>query len=233
MSTHSRNSHQSVLVFLRAPERGCVKTRLAKTLGDEMALALYRCFVEDTLCMIEKTEYSPVLCYHPKEKRSLVADWLGEEYVYWPQKGVSLGDKMSNALQKAFDLGIRQAVVLGTDTPDLSHHILAQAFETLDTHHAVVGPALDGGYYLVGFDTSGFFSQVFQNIPWGTSRVFNETIEIFHKNRRLVSYLPAWQDIDEEKDLRDLIKRHAGAKPNLRTLRLITERKGFGDYKII
>jgi rSAM/selenodomain-associated transferase 1 len=222
MTENQPHTRHSILVFLRAPEIGLVKTRLAKTLGDETTLSLYKCFVKDTLQTLQKTVYQPTLCYHPRRKLSLITQWLGEEYDYWPQEGASIGDKMANGFRRAFREGFDRVVILGTNLPDLPHHIVNTAFDALETHQAVIGPSKDGGYYLIGFRAHGFLPAIFKNIPWGTDRVFTDTLAVFGSKIASVFLLPKWQDIDEKEDLEALFKRNEGGKAACCTMALLT-----------
>jgi uncharacterized protein len=223
MTENKQRARHAVLVFLRAPEKGQVKTRLAKTLGDEKALALYKCFVEDTLQTLQETVYQPTLCYHPSDKLPLITQWLGENNDYWPQEGISLGDKMANGFIKAFKEGFDRVVVLGTDVPDLSYHIINTAIDALKTHPAVIGPSKDGGYYLIGFQAHGFLQAVFKNMPWGTDLVFSNTLSVFRANQEAVFLLPTWQDIDDIEDLEAYFKRHSDDNKESLTMELLSQ----------
>lgn len=222
MIDHPHPFRNALLVFLRAPEKGRVKTRLAKALGDEKALLAYQGFVRDTLENITPAGYTPVLCYHPPDKHQLIAQWLGGSYSYWPQHGTSLGSRMANGFINAFAKGFDQVVLMGTDVPDLPHSHIHDAFAALKTHSAVVGPSKDGGYYLIGFRAQGFLPSVFKNIPWGTGQVLSDTLAIFGKNKASVFLLPPWQDIDDIEDLQDYFQRHPVGKKNTHTMEMIT-----------
>lgn len=201
-----------LMVFVKCPVKGNVKTRLAKTVGDEAALDLYRCFVADILAASRRTGFSPHIFFYPPDALRAVIDWLGDDMVYRPQEGNDLGERMMAAFQKAFT-GCSRAVLVGSDSPDLSPDLLHEAFESLKICDAVIGPAGDGGYYLIGFSSAGFSQAPFKGIEWGTPTVFKDTMAILLKNCLNVHVLPAWHDIDEYGDLRALYDRHKHTPP--------------------
>jgi rSAM/selenodomain-associated transferase 1 len=197
-----------ILLFLRAPERGRVKTRLAASLGDEAALALYRLFVEDMLAMLSRTGFPVILWGHPEAGLASIASWLGPELPLRPQTGKDLGRRMANAFSEAFSDGFDRVVLVGSDIPDLPPRIIRDAFSVLDQKGAAIGPATDGGYYLVSFRKSAFLPEVFENISWSTEKVLEQTLSTFEKNDAPVQLLTPWQDIDTLEDLKALSTRH-------------------------
>jgi glycosyltransferase A (GT-A) superfamily protein (DUF2064 family) len=115
---------------------------------------------------------------------------------------------MANAFRDAFSEGFEQVVLIGSDIPDLPSRIIHEAFSALDREGAALGPAVDGGYYLIGFRRSAFVPEVFKNIPWSTEKVLTETLAAFGKKKALVRLLDEWQDIDIAEDLTVLANRH-------------------------
>jgi hypothetical protein len=197
-----------ILLFLRVPEPGKVKTRLARCLGDRAAFHLYRQFVLAELETLATVTEAVKICFHPACQREQVEDWLGPAYDYWPQEGGDLGEKMEAAFRRAFRSGAERAVLIGTDIPDLPARILVEALKALRRYPAVVGPSTDGGYYLIGFTRQGLVTEVFDPLPWGTAAVFSETLRIFEKSGTPVHLLPPWQDIDEVGDLLAFVHRN-------------------------
>ncbi|WP_320042633.1 TIGR04282 family arsenosugar biosynthesis glycosyltransferase [uncultured Desulfobacter sp.] len=191
----------AVIVFIKAPEKGRVKTRLAKGVGDTAALDLYRCFVMDVLDMVRSTPNAlRVYCY-PDTALDSVRFWLGDDLDFFPQKGATLGKKMENALADTFAAGYEKAVLIGSDLPDLPSGIIDKAFMGLAQCSAAIGPSRDGGYYLIGFTATGFSPRIFHGIPWSTNQVFDLTLNKF-KDHQISHYtLPVWQDIDTLEDL--------------------------------
>jgi rSAM/selenodomain-associated transferase 1 len=221
-----------ILLFLRAPERGRVKTRLAASLGNDAALTLYRSFVEDILTMLSQTGF-PVIPYgHPAEKLGDISTWLGPHLPCRPQSGKDLGRRMATAFSEAFSDGFDRVVLVGSDIPDLPPRIIQNAFSALDQEGAAFGPAEDGGYYLVAFRKSAFLPEAFENISWSTEKVLAQTLVVFQENSAPVRLLERWRDIDTIEDLKALSARHPESDSEApRTLAYI-RRAGFKDSRI-
>lgn len=196
-----------ILLFIKAPVKGEVKTRLAAALGDDAALDLYRRFVLDILDTLDRTGIPVSICYSPSDSGNSVARWLGPGRHYQPQEGADVGERMQNAFQQAFSGGATRAVLIGSDIPDLPAQVLSDAMAGLLTHDAVIGPALDGGYYLVGFRSDTFLPGIFRGIEWSTDTVLTGTLAVFAREGRAVLRLPPWRDVDTLEDLRDLSAR--------------------------
>nr|WP_320192383.1 TIGR04282 family arsenosugar biosynthesis glycosyltransferase [uncultured Desulfobacter sp.] len=191
----------AVIVFIKAPEKGRVKTRLAKGVGETAALELYRCFVMDVLDMVRSAPWALRVYFYPDNAFDRIRSWLGNDFDLFPQKGATLGDKMENALAGTLTAGYERAVLIGSDLPDLPSAIVEKAFNGLEQCSAAIGPARDGGYYLIGFTAKGFIPQIFHCIPWGTNQVFDLTLNKF-KDHQISNYtLPVWHDIDTREDL--------------------------------
>jgi len=200
--------HKSVvIVFLRAPVKGRVKTRLAREVGDEQALSLYRAFVQTTLLAVEQSGMDHRICFFPADRKALVEDWLGTDHGYMPQLGDDLGQRMGNALAAVFDQGAQKAILVGTDIPDLRACHLLKAINLLDQHQVVVGPSFDGGYWLIGFQRDRFCPDLFFQIDWGTDTVFSTTLERCTAANLSTGLLPALQDIDSMEDLQAFQKK--------------------------
>ncbi|MEW6265727.1 MAG: TIGR04282 family arsenosugar biosynthesis glycosyltransferase [Thermodesulfobacteriota bacterium] len=204
------NHGPEVLVFIRYPVPGRVKTRLAVHLGGEAAASLYRCFVEDTLATLSTLGWPIRLCYTPEEQVGNFLSWLGSGYVYQPQRGSDLGERMKDAFQQAFAHGCDAACLIGSDVPDLPLAVFREAQREMSFRDAVIGPALDGGYYLIGLHRESFSPEIFAGLAWGTSGVFSETNRLFKKKGLRVHVLPSWRDVDTLDDLRDLNRRNPG-----------------------
>lgn len=190
-----------VLVFLRAPEPGRVKTRLAREIGVEKALVLYKGFVQRILQAVEESNMDHRICFFPEDKSSLVQDWLGPGHVYLPQRGNDLGGRMGHALAQVFDQGASKAVVVGSDIPGLTSGHLVMAFDQLSHKDVVIGPSLDGGYWLIGFQQNRFCLDLFLGIDWGACTVFSTTLEKIQAAGLSHGILPFLQDIDTVQDL--------------------------------
>ncbi len=185
-----------ILVFVKAPERSQVKTRLARSIGDELALEFYKGCVHETLTVLKATGFPVRICYHPSERKESVAAWLGNGHPLFPQEGSDLGEHMADAFARAFDAGFNRAVLVGTDIPQLNPPLLMEAFSCMDRHGAVIGPARDGGYYLIGFCAKTFNPDVFSGVSWGTDTVYRKTLQRLDKKELSVHVLPCLEDVD-------------------------------------
>jgi uncharacterized protein len=195
------------LLFIKAPVKGLVKSRLAAVLGEDTALELYRRFVLDILDTLDRTGMPVRVCYAPPDNGGAVTGWLGPVRQYQPQEGSDVGQRMENAFRHAFSGGFSRAILIGSDIPDLPAPLLSEAAAALLTQDAVIGPARDGGYYLIGFRHDTFLPAVFHGISWSTGAVFEQTMAAFAREGKKVHTLPFWQDVDTADDLKDLAAR--------------------------
>lgn len=195
----------AVIVFLRAPQKGRVKTRLAQHLDQGLVLELYRAFVLDTLETAQALG-RPLIFFTPPDQEDMIRKWLGTDYDYAVQKDGNIGERMADAFLTVFKNGAKRCVLIGTDIPQLDKDLLIQAVEMLLEHDAVVGPSQDGGYYLIGFGRDRFSSAVFDSIDWSTHRVTGQTLAALEKEKLSYSLLPALNDIDSIEDFNALIQ---------------------------
>lgn len=207
---------QHLIIFTRYPEAGKTKTRLIPALGAEGAASLHRRMTEHTLSQVRQLHqmFAKLDPPNPPFKGGhggisfeiryaggdlqLMQDWLGTDLVYQSQGEGDLGQRMVRSLE-AFESGAEQVVIIGSDCPDLNTQILAQAFKHLYSHDLVLGPALDGGYYLIGLRC--LIKELFTNIDWGTARVLQQTIEVAQQLNLSVADLPPLADVDRPEDL--------------------------------
>ncbi|MEO1049050.1 MAG: TIGR04282 family arsenosugar biosynthesis glycosyltransferase [Bacteroidota bacterium] len=187
-----------LIIFVKNPELGKVKTRLAATIGDEAALSIYHQLLEHTKRITQSLDVDKIVFYS-----GFVDDqdlWSPEKFQKAVQTGESLGDKMSNAFKAGFENGYESICIIGSDCYELSEEILASAFQALSgNHETVVGPAKDGGYYLLGMNKH--HRALFENKAWSTDEVYPKTIADFESLGLSYSVLPTLSDIDQEKDL--------------------------------
>lgn len=198
-----------VLVFVRLPVPGRVKTRLGKAVGFEAAAKIYRAFAEDVLDTVKSAGFAFRVHFSPPGGCEAVRAWLGGVSLI-PQRGGDLGERMRNALAGAFLRGAERAVLIGSDAPDLPKAALSNALDSLTKHDAVIGPASDGGYYLIGFSRKGFLPEAFSGPEWGTSGVLARTLEIIRGAGKTVHLLPLHSDIDTKEDLDRMMERACG-----------------------
>ena len=203
-----------LLFFIKNPGRGEVKKRLASAIGDKMAMKLYRRFLLEMLSTLNRGTFLFYLCFHPENSLNDLKDWLGDHYLYTPQMGENLGQRMKNGFVEAFSMNFKRVILIGSDIPDLPLEFIEEAFTSLRDKDAVIGPSFDGGYYLIGFRDKTFSPQVFEGIPWSTERVFEDTMKILKQEGLLVHTLPRWRDIDTIEDLKNLPGRSTNSKPD-------------------
>jgi rSAM/selenodomain-associated transferase 1 len=185
------------MIFTRNPELGKGKRRLAATVGDEKALEIYKFLLEHTRA-ITKNIYGIKQVWY-SERVHEKDDWDNLAYEKYEQKGEDLGDRMKYAFEQAFKKH-DSVIIIGSDMYDLSALEIDEAFKKLNDHDAVIGPAEDGGYYLLGFKNS-IPTGIFENKDWGTSTVLQETLKDLEK----VDYvmLEERNDVDTEEDIKD------------------------------
>lgn len=215
-----------ILMFVKYPERGKVKSRLSISLDVNKVLNLYKSFVLDLIDTLKKGKYYFKIFFYPQMAKEEISAWLGEEYSYKPQTGKDLGEKMMNAFKQTFEEGFQKVLIIGSDCPDLTNTVLHEAFESLKTHDAVIGPSFDGGYYLIGFKKKTFLPDIFEELEWGASTVFKKTMATLKKNGYAVHILQKWRDIDRIKDLLCLFHVHRNKNTtfaNSRTLSLLPD----------
>ena len=201
------NQETCILLFVKYPKKGTVKLRLCRDLEEDIVLELYRCFVQDTLKMIKKIDVPFFICFHPSDEQSRFIQWLGPTHLFLPQTGSDLGERMKNSFVEVLKKGFQNAILIGSDSPDLPEKYVNQAITMLQTKDVVLGPTRDGGYYLIGFRTTTFIPRVFEEIHWSTPLVLQETLMKLQQAQRSVGLLPVWSDIDTFFDLKNLISR--------------------------
>ena len=193
---------ERLIIFTRYPEPGQTKTRMIPVLGAHGAAQLQRLMTEATLKTAQEVKLKRCLSlviYFTGGSLTLMQQWLGEDLTYCSQSPGDLGEKLQSALLDSHNHQMSRVVFIGIDCPDLNADILNQAFADLDTSDVVIGPAVDGGYYLIGL--SRFVPELFQGITWGTDLVFAQTQKIAQSLDLVVSYLPILRDVDRPEDL--------------------------------
>jgi rSAM/selenodomain-associated transferase 1 len=183
------------IVFVRNPELGKVKTRLAKTIGDKKALNIYILLLKHTESVLQKVSSDKVVYYSEEIQNNDL--WSDRCFQKKLQKGNDLGERMQHAFEMAFKEGYEKVVIVGSDLFDLKAVHIENAFKTLENHNLVIGPSLDGGYYLLGMKV--LHSAVFKNKQWGTDSVLETTLKNLEQEN--VKLLEALNDIDTFEDL--------------------------------
>jgi rSAM/selenodomain-associated transferase 1 len=191
-----------LLFFIKNPEKGKVKTRLASAIGDKMAVRLYKRFLLEMLFTLNRGTFLFYLCYSPESPVSDLKEWLGDQYLYMAQSGENLGERMKNGFVEAISMNFKRVILIGSDIPDLPLDFIEEAFASLLEKDAVIGPSFDGGYYLIGFKNETFSPRVFERIHWSTESVFEKTLKILEQEGLAVHTLQPLRDIDTVEDLR-------------------------------
>lgn len=192
------NTDKLLLIFTKNPIAGKVKTRLAKDLGDEKALEIYKFLLGHSVKFTTPIDADKEVYYSDSVKHDDI--WDNNVYSKKQQFGEGLGERMFNAFKNGFEEGYKKIIVIGSDMYDIDSNDIENAFRKLEEHKYVIGPALDGGYYLFGMKTLN--SEVFRNKEWGTSSVLKDTLKDLEDND--VELLESRNDVD----LLDDIKEH-------------------------
>jgi rSAM/selenodomain-associated transferase 1 len=183
-----------VLVFEKNAILGKVKTRLASGMGELRALEIYRHLIQLTYSVLEDVPV-PVWTYFSDYIPETVNPPKAKSFV---QEGQDLGERMANAFARSFESGMEKVVLIGTDCPRLQSNHLNEAFEALNYSDLVVGPATDGGYYLIGMNRRADY--LFEGITWSTSQVLSETLNVASQHGLTTTLLRELDDIDTQED---------------------------------
>ena len=196
--------------MIKYPEPGRVKTRLAGDIGAEKAALICRQITERVMkqTIPHAAEYYRSVFYDPPERGQDFMSWFPHER-FMAQTGSDVGERMDKAIRYLLENGAKKAVITGADIPDLTSKIIIQAFEILDHADVVVGPAHDGGYYLIGMKSP--MSELFRNIPWSTRDVFSETVRTLNSSKKSFAVLPVLSDLDTIEDLGHIYRHKKGS----------------------
>lgn len=188
---------QTVLIFAKNLIHGEVKTRLAATAGNDVAFSVYEQLIKHTVGITSSLPVDKTVFYSKSIEPEDV--WDSKIYRKKVQSGNDLGERMRNAFAGVFVEGYEKAAIIGTDCMELNSAIIIDAFACLDKHEVVIGPAKDGGYYLLAMKK--LYVELFENINWSTHEVFSQTLEICKRLDLSTHLLPELSDIDDEDDL--------------------------------
>ncbi len=179
-------------LFAKWPRPGFVKTRLAATLGVSFATQLADAFLQDALTRLDGIAEQQVVLFTPDEDRDLFFGLTRNRWCLQAQGAGSLGERLQRFFEQSFALKSSAVVAVGTDSPTLPVEFARQAFKLLQSHEVVLGPAADGGYYLIGL--SRHSPEIFDEIAWGTAEVLRQTVARLTGIR--LALLPIWYDVD-------------------------------------
>jgi rSAM/selenodomain-associated transferase 1 len=193
---------EKLIVFLKAPRPGSVKTRLARALGAEAACDAYRRLVTVLLNQLAAVQ-GLELCYSPDDALAEIKPWLREGWRSAPQGDGNLGDRLGAAFDRAFREGALRVVIIGSDCPTVTPADIHAAWDGLRSHDVVLGPASDGGYWLLGLRRPQ--PSLFRDIPWGDATVLQRTLEHVSQSGLSVALLREQRDIDTVEDWRSFL----------------------------
>ena len=189
-------SNSLIMVFVRNPELGRVKTRLAKTIGDQAALEIYEILSKHTAKIISEIDSDKLIFYFEKIQDNDI--WTVINCKKQIQTKGDLGQKMLDAFQYGFSFGYKKIIIIGSDLYSLRPKHIESAFEQLENYDVVIGPALDGGYYLLGLNS--VIPEIFKQKQWSTSSILKDTLSDLKKFN--VNLLEPLNDIDTYEDLK-------------------------------
>ena len=194
-----------IIVFAKSPVPGQVKTRLIPHLSPEQAASLYQAFLVDwcnTLSTISAARC--VIAYTPPKGLNVLQTLIGEGPVYIPQQGATLGERLIAAARWACDQDYAKFLCVGSDSPTLPIQYVERALDLLESRDIVIGPSIDGGYYLIGFSKHGAsvsIPTIFEEITWSTNAVFRQTLGKTQEINVRLGLLPPWYDVDTPAEL--------------------------------
>jgi rSAM/selenodomain-associated transferase 1 len=187
---------EGIIIFQKNAVLGKVKTRLAATIGNQKALEAYQQLVNYTHKIISQSPAQKVLFFSNSIDIDLSNYSL--DYRFELQSGKELGEKMSNSFRQLFEEEFESLIIIGTDCAEITTELIAEAFEALKKREVVIGPAHDGGYYLLGMRK--YIPGLFRDIPWSTDQVTNQTKDYLTANNLSFSILPTLSDVDLAED---------------------------------
>lgn len=194
----------TLIVMAKHPVPGQTKTRLARSIGIEAAAELSTAFLEDLLDRLGDVGDRRVLATWPDDPEAcrFFRHQAGDRFELWPQPSGSLGDRLQAVFTDHLEHTGDRVVVIGSDSPTLPSDLVKRAFEVLQVHPAVLGPAVDGGYYLIGQQQT--IPGLFTGIEWSTPRVLTQTLTRLEAADVSAALLPEWYDVDSLEDLKRL-----------------------------
>jgi hypothetical protein len=208
------DSNSAIIIFTRYPEPGLTKTRLIPELGPQGAAQLHKNLVQRIVgtvrSYIKDKKIKLIISFDHSDIKQ-TKNWLGSQLKFLKQKGDTLGNKMNNSLNSVLGNDVDKAILIGTDIPEISSKHLGVALTELENYDTVLGPASDGGYYLIGMNRDSCSPKLFQNINWGGAGVLNQTLNKIIDLGSDYYLLDKLNDIDTPEDLKKLKQR----KPKL------------------
>lgn len=187
---------EALIIFVKNPEPGKVKTRIALTMGNDKAVSIYKDLLDYTKVVSKQMHCDKFIFYG--DGINLNDTWDNETYFKETQHGIDLGERMKNAFDYVFNKGYNSACIIGSDCMEITNDIIKSAFDGLNKNEVIIGPSTDGGYYLLGMKQTN--SVLFLNKSWSTEHLLTQTIQDLKNLQFTYQLLDPLTDIDTEQD---------------------------------
>ncbi len=188
----------TLIIFVKEPKKGKVKTRLQKTVSQEDSVGLYKAFLKDTLDIGKRIKCEKIIAYD-SQAEPLRLRRIFKNFKFYKQKGRDLGKRMHNAFKFAKDKNSSKTIIIGSDSPDLPPCFIERAFHKLDKSDVALGPSRDGGYYLIGL--KNVCPGLFKSVKWSSGKALDKTVENARGLKKSLSILKEWHDVDDPESL--------------------------------
>jgi len=227
-ASENNRSGNALIVFVRYPEAGKVKTRLAEGTSNEFASNVYKMCAEKIFSEISLfNNFNRYIFFSEEKDKEKIIEWTNNNFFYYHQVGDDLGERMFSALEFVFNQQNRQAIIIGTDIPDLSKEIILGASDSLDKNDLVIGPSYDGGYYLLGMKK--VHSSLFEDIEWSSNTVFSSTVDKAKGLNLTVKELRILHDIDTKDELDEWLLKTGNEELKMEILSLL-KKQNLNDH---
>jgi rSAM/selenodomain-associated transferase 1 len=200
----------ALVIFIRFPRPGKVKSRLARTLGPEKATVFYQLCTQQIIRELDRApgELNKYLSYSNNSDKDEIRHWVGSRFRLIPQVEGDLGQRLEQSLRGLLQGGSGKVIIMASDVPDLSTDIMNDAVSVLDNHDLVIGPCNDGGYYLIGMKKP--HGELLKGISWSTDKVLEQTLAIADKQGLSIFSLITLRDIDTGEDMKEWVQSSEG-----------------------
>jgi uncharacterized protein len=190
----------ALMIFIKAPRLGEIKTRLQPELSPAASLKIFKAMGKDLVDRFSRSEYFDLFIqYWPGDALWEMQSWLGANLNYIPQRGSDLGEKLKNAFSASFRRSYQKVCIIGSDLPTIAVPDILEAIEKLDSFDVILGPAMDGGYFLVALKE--FHPQIFENIDWSTDAVLEQTMLRITEQKLSAYRMAVQRDVDTYDDV--------------------------------
>ena len=214
---------ECLIILAKRPIPGRVKTRLARDVGIESAAELSECFLMDLIENVKNLSIPKIISCDPKSSIEYFRNYNIDQLFI--QRGNSIGERMYNSFMDCFKAGFSRAILIGSDSPDIPKSFFGDALSSLSAYDMVIGPTQDAGYYLIGFRRDTLSKDIFSEINWSTSRVWQETRLKIENNGVNCFTLPEWYDIDNISGLHHFFSHNVQSLTHSKTIQYIINKE--------